>query len=92
MQAASGAKEKIEKSLSQAASSITISFDNWTADNGLDFLGVSAHYLDASLCPRAILLGLRDTRGSHSGESIAEEVLRVINDFDIAEKIGRAHV
>ncbi|KAI7722283.1 hypothetical protein KC353_g629, partial [Hortaea werneckii] len=87
MQAASGAKEKIEKSFSRAASSITISFDNWTADNGLDFLGVTAHYLDASLCPRAILLGLRDTRGSHSGESIAEEVLRVINDFDIAEKV-----
>ena len=87
MQAASGAKEKIERSLSQAASSITISFDNWTADNGLDFLGVTAHYLDASLCPRAILLGLRDTRGSHSGGSIAEEVLRVINDFDIAEKV-----
>ncbi|GAB7336407.1 hypothetical protein MBLNU13_g09125t1 [Cladosporium sp. NU13] len=87
MQAAYAAKETIEKSLSRAASSITISFDNWTADNGLDFLGVTANYLDASLCPRAILLGLRDTRGSHSGESIAEEVLRVINDFDIAEKV-----
>jgi hypothetical protein len=87
MQAAPSAKEKIEKSLSQAASSITISFDNWTADNGLDFPGVTAHYLDASLCPRAILLGMRDTRGSHSGESVAEEVLRVINDYDIADKV-----
>jgi hypothetical protein len=87
IQAASSAKEKIEKSLSQATSSITISFDNWTADNGLDFLGMTPHYLDASLCPRAVLLGLCDTRGSHSCESIAEEVLRVINDYDVTEKV-----
>lgn len=87
MQAASDVKITIEKSLRQSASSITISFDNWTANNGLDFLGVTAHYLDASLNPRAILLGLRDTRGSHSGESIAEEVLRVIHDYDMGEKL-----
>jgi hypothetical protein len=87
MQAASSAKSTIEKALGQAASSITISFDNWTANNGLDFLGVTAHYLDASLRPRVILLGLRDTRGSHSGESIAEEVLRVIHDYGISEKV-----
>jgi hypothetical protein len=60
---------------------------NWTADNGLDFLGVTAHYLDASLRPRTVLLGLRDTRGSHSGENIAEEVLRVINDYGISENV-----
>jgi hypothetical protein len=87
MQAASDAKVTIEKSLRQSASSITISFDNWTANNGLDFLGVTAHYLDASLNPRAILLGLRDTRGSHSGESIAEEILRVVHDYDIGGKV-----
>ncbi|GAB7336618.1 hypothetical protein MBLNU13_g10314t2 [Cladosporium sp. NU13] len=87
MQAASDAKITIEKSLRQSASSITISFDDWTANNGLDFLGVTAHYLDASLNPRAILLGLRDTRGSHSGDSIAEEVLRVIHDYDMGEKV-----
>jgi hypothetical protein len=62
MQAASDARATIEKSLRHAASSITMSFDNWTANNGLDFLGVTAHYLDASLRPRTILLGLRDTR------------------------------
>ncbi|KAI7720022.1 hypothetical protein KC353_g2500 [Hortaea werneckii] len=87
MQAASDANSTVEKSLRRAASSITISFDNWTANNGLDFLGVTAHYLDASLHPRALLLGLRDTRGSHTGESVAEEVLRLIHDYDIGEKV-----
>lgn len=58
MQAASDARGTIEKSLRHAASSITMSFDNWTADNGLDFLGVIAHYLDASLRPRTVLLRL----------------------------------
>jgi hypothetical protein len=49
---------------------------------------VTAHYLDASLfSPRTILLFLRDTRGSHSGQSIAEEVLRVINDYNIGDKV-----
>lgn len=45
MQAASSAKSTIDESLGQAVSSITISFDNWTANNGLDVLGVTAHYL-----------------------------------------------
>jgi hypothetical protein len=49
MQAVSSAKSTIEKSLEQAASSITISFGNWTTNKGLDFLGVTAHYLDTSL-------------------------------------------
>jgi hypothetical protein len=87
MQAASSAKSTIEKSLGQVANSITIFFDNWTANNGLDFLGVTAHYFDAPLRPRGILLGLRDTRRSHSGESIAEKVLRVIHDYDFSEKV-----
>lgn len=29
--------------LEHAASNITMSFDNWTAKNGLDFLGVTPH-------------------------------------------------
>lgn len=64
-----------------------LSFDNWIANNGLDFLGETAHYLDASLRPRTILFGLRNTRGSHSGESIAEEVLRVTNDYGIGGNV-----
>lgn len=34
-----------------------------------------------------ILPRLRDTRKSHSGESIAEEVLREINDHGIGENV-----
>lgn len=87
LQAASDAKSTIEKSLRRAASNKGTSFDKWTANNGLDFLGVTAHYLYTSLHPRAILLGLRDTRRSHSGESIAEEVLRLIHNYDIGERV-----
>jgi len=87
MQAASSAKSTIEKSLEHVASSITISFDNLTANNGLDLLGATAHCLDATIRPCAILLGLKDTRGSRSGESIAEEVLRVIHDYSIGDKV-----
>lgn len=43
MQAASDAKVTIKKSLRRSASSITISLDEWTANNGLDFLGVTTH-------------------------------------------------
>lgn len=44
-------------------------------------LSVTAHHLDTSLHPHAILLGSRDIRGSPSGESIAKEPLRVVRDF-----------
>lgn len=52
-------KTKVTKALARARSSISVSFDGWLADNQLDMLGVTAHYLDEHLRVKTVLLGLR---------------------------------
>ncbi|GAB7336627.1 hypothetical protein MBLNU13_g10318t4 [Cladosporium sp. NU13] len=52
-------KAHIAQALAKARNSIPISFDTWLADNQLDMLGVTAHYLDEQLRVKTVLLGLR---------------------------------
>ena len=55
------------QALARVRSSISISFDGWLADNQLDMLGITAHYLDEHLQVRNVLLGLKPMYGAHSG-------------------------
>jgi hypothetical protein len=81
-------KGKVMKALAKARSSISVSFDGWLADNQLDMLGVTAHYLDEQLRVKTVLLGLRPMYGAHSGIAIAEELLNIMRDFKISDRIG----
>lgn len=81
-------KEKVTKALAKARSSISVSFDGWLADNQLDMLGVTAHYLDEQLRVKTVLLGLRPMYGAHNGVAIAEELLTVMRDFKISDRVG----
>jgi hypothetical protein len=81
-------KEKVTKALAKARSSISVSFDGWLADNQLDMLGVTAHYLDEQLRVKTVLLGLRPMYGAHSCVAIAEELLTVMRDFKISDRVG----
>jgi len=74
--------------LHSARSKIHLSFDLWSSPNALSLCGVVAHYLTADLQSRAILIGLERVKGAHSGENIAEAILRIIIEFGIAEKVG----
>jgi hypothetical protein len=74
--------------LQNARSKIHLSFDLWSSPNSLALCGVIAHYVTANLTTRALLLGLKRVQGTHSGENIADAVLKVIREYRIAEKIG----
>jgi hypothetical protein len=81
------AKPAIIKALQKARSTITISFDNWLADNELDLLGVVAHYLDKELKLKTVLLALKPSYGHH-GEELQETLLAVLREYKISDKIG----
>lgn len=81
-------KTKVTEALAKAKSSISVSFDGWLADNQLDMLGVTAHYLDEQLRVKTVLLGLRPMYGAHSGVAIAEELMTVMRDFKISDRVG----
>lgn len=51
-------------------------------------LGVTAHYLDAHLRVKTVFLGLKPMYGAHSGAAMAEELLTVMRDFKISDRVG----
>jgi hypothetical protein len=54
----------------------------------MDLLGILAHYLDHDLTPHTVLLGLRETFGSHSGDNMSEHLLAVLREFKITNRVG----
>jgi hypothetical protein len=78
--------------LAKVRSSIPVSFDEWLGTNQLDMLGVTSHYLDEQLHVKTVLLSLRPMygahNGAHGGAAIAKELLDVIREFKISDRVG----
>jgi hypothetical protein len=74
--------------LATARSRIHVSFDLWTAPNGLALIGVVVHYLDKDFVNRSYLIALRRLKGAHSGENIAEAIAPVLLEMGIMPKLG----
>lgn len=82
------AEDAVIQSLAHVKSGITISFDHWKANNDvLDLLGVVAHYLDREYKPKTVVIALKNTLGSHTGENIAEQLIEVLRDYDICHRV-----
>ena len=81
-------KPKVVAALSRAQSSISISFDGWLADNSLDMLGITAHYLDEDLRAKSVLLGLIPMYGAHCGSTVAEQLLTTMREYKVSDRLG----
>jgi hypothetical protein len=88
MQAFHQSKRSVRKSLASSKSRITLSFDAWKSDNELDLLGVIAHYIDEHYTVKNVLLGLRNTYGSHVGEEQKHHLLAICREYQISNKIA----
>jgi len=76
-------QKDIKKQLQASKSRIHLSFDLWTSPNHLSFVGVVGHYMSPQYKVETVLLGLRRLHGPHSGENIAEAVLKVIRKYGL---------
>lgn len=74
--------------LQESKSLIHLSFDLWTSPSNKALLGVVAHFIDHKGKSRTFLIGLRELVAEHSGENQAELIINVINDYNIAWKLG----
>jgi hypothetical protein len=54
----------------------------------LDLLSVICHYLDENNTRRAVVLGLRDTLGSHTGANMADHLLSVLQDYKLSKQVA----
>jgi hypothetical protein len=82
------AKLQVRQQLKQARSRAHISFDCWNGKFGKPFVVVVAHYLDLNLRNRSVLLSLREIEGTHTGENLAEAIVPVLEEYDLADRLG----
>jgi hypothetical protein len=67
---------------------IHLSFDFWTSSNQLSLVGVVIHYMDDIYTIRIKLLGLKRLRESHLGKNLAQVIIKLINEYEIADRLG----
>jgi hypothetical protein len=73
---------------------VSLTFDSWTSQNGDPFLSVTGHYI-TSLPGRPEEWELRTDQlaftaveGNHSGANMANIILRVIDRYDLRNKVS----
>jgi hypothetical protein len=77
-------KPRVAKELLQALSKTHISFDGWTTKGGRrGFLGIVVHYVDSCSNLQDLPIALPQLTGAHSGERIAEVILKTLDLFSI---------
>ncbi|KAM4063996.1 pol-like protein [Hirsutella rhossiliensis] len=81
-------KRAVSSQLEKAVTKISFSFDMWTSPNRYAFLGLHAHYLDASYQVQSRLLALRRVWGSHSGDNQASTIYNIFGEYGIRDRIG----
>ena len=74
--------------LQVSKSLVHFSFDLWTSPNYRSILGVVGHYLNKKGENVTTLLGLCHLMGAHSGANMAEQVVQIIKDYNLIDKIG----
>jgi len=77
-------QEEIKKQLHSSKSRIHLSFDLWTSPNNIAFVGVVGHFMSSQYKVETVMLGLRRLHGTHSGENIAEAILKVIRKYELS--------
>jgi hypothetical protein len=81
-------KKRLRKELKKARSNIHFSFDLWTSSNFYAMIAIVAHFIDSNGCRQTKLLAIRQLKGEHSGENIAEAILQVIKEYRISKRVG----
>lgn len=62
---------------------IALMTDFWTSISNESFIAVTVHYIDNSYVLRRICLGVLRFVGSHTGEAIVDQLIKLKNDWKI---------
>ena len=52
------------------------------------FAGINVHYIDDQWQAKTFLLELLEIHGGHSGVNVAEQVINVLDEYGITERVG----
>jgi hypothetical protein len=78
-------KELLKQDMRDAHTNISISFDLWSSPSYLSILGIVGHFIDKNGQRRSAVLALREVDGEHSGENMADVLLKTFEDYEISQ-------
>jgi hypothetical protein len=81
-------KERLKDELRHARSDIHLSFDMWTAPNGIAILSIYGHWIGPSGARQSKLLAFRRVFSKHTGEHQGEIIIGVVKEYEIEQRIG----
>ncbi|KAI7935236.1 hypothetical protein MJO28_016874 [Puccinia striiformis f. sp. tritici] len=76
-------KQVLRKQLPDLKSKISLTCDTWTSPSNVSVLGITALWIDNDFSLQSITLAARLLEGSHTGVSLAEHLVEVLDEFDI---------
>lgn len=80
-------REKIINYLNQIEGKFSLTADMWTSINQEAYLGITIHYVDSNWHLCNFLLDIIPFTTRHTGENIAQEIVRILDEFNIFNKI-----
>ena len=88
MRAYEAEKQHVQQALQSAQSKIHFTVDLWTSTNSKALVGIIGHYFadNGDLCQS--VLALRELDGQHTGENQSQLIMKVIEEYGIASKVG----
>jgi hypothetical protein len=80
-------RDHLKQELGANCRTIALSLDVWTSEHQLAILGVIGHWITPGFDRREELLEFTEIQGPHSGENLAEIVLTMLDELEIAPKL-----
>ncbi|KAF9871170.1 transposase-like protein [Colletotrichum karsti] len=78
----------VKSELHSAASKIHLSFDLWSSPNIYAFMAVTGHFIHADGTTQSRLLAFPQHHGNHSGRSLSQTLIDVVDRYDLRARVG----
>ncbi|CAI5977295.1 unnamed protein product [Closterium sp. NIES-64] len=69
------------------AGRMSLTFDIWTGENNVAFMGVTAHYVTSDFQLKQAVIDFRELKGSHTGDLIADELEEVLREWGLEKML-----
>ncbi|TQV89923.1 restless-like transposase [Cordyceps javanica] len=82
-------REALVCNITASVTYIHFTIDTWSSPSQHGLLAIVVHFInDESRQPRKALLALRELKGAHSGDSLADIFTEVIDSYGMRDRIG----
>ena len=80
-------RASVKEELARSSRTLALSLDVWTSENQIAIIGILSHWITPDFEKRDKLLEFTEINGPYSRENLAEVILKILAELDIALKL-----